>query len=59
MGYVVFEMCENNNYNNYNERFFWHEGEIHFSKTKYPVTQQDIDHANKVIDKIIKKYYNL
>jgi hypothetical protein len=55
----VFEMCENNNYNNYNERFFWHEGEIHFSKTKYPVTQQDIDHANKVIDKIIKKYYNL
>ena len=52
--YVVFGMCESNNYD---ERFFWYEGEIKWSKLKYPATQEEIDHANAVIDKIIKKYY--
>jgi hypothetical protein len=39
----------------YEERFFWNEGELKFSNVKIVPTQEEIEHGRKVIAKIEKK----
>jgi hypothetical protein len=41
----------------YNDRFFWNEGDTSLSRTKMPATQEEIDHANEVIEKVKKKFF--
>lgn len=43
----------------YDDRFCWHEGEITFSKNKYVPTDEEIAHANEVIDKVKEKFLRL
>jgi hypothetical protein len=40
----------------YNPRFFWNRGEIPLSKIKVTPTQSELDHVNKVIAKIDRKF---
>ena len=39
----------------YEERFFWNEGEMKFSNIKIVPTEEEIEHAGKIIAKIEKR----
>ncbi len=42
--------------NEYEERFFWNEGELKFSHVKIVPIREEIEHGRKIIAKIEKKF---
>lgn len=40
----------------FKDRFLWKEGDIVFSKCEIPLTEEQIEHAKKRLDEIIKEF---